>query len=348
MADAFTATMQWHDRFDQAFGVTASDCCDLLDWPGKTTPDGAAAISAMTGHSDTDWEFSNRFRGQIKVDIYKKELIEANPRLAALAEAKVIFLMRSIGDTRIMPDVSEGGVVVADALWLSFASFCSETLFATFPQPGEENADDKRMRLVLHFALRSLLYRHILLGQPVDRARYSLIWDTWPERWDNFDGAVFLWTGLGRFVIAHELAHLLHHAPANCTVEAAIERGIVPAHWIETWLSEAPRAELETYLYEVEADFDALVMCENMLAEYPDLAFILRAGLYYMFLCLEELSRRIGAESVFPQRRACIGAFLATLEGGPTIRDHVEDQFRQRAKFYFDISDEFAPLVAAP
>src|SRR5262252_9164917 len=35
---ALTATLQWHDRFDQSFGATATDCSEFLDWPGKTPP----------------------------------------------------------------------------------------------------------------------------------------------------------------------------------------------------------------------------------------------------------------------------------------------------------------------
>jgi hypothetical protein len=68
----------------------------------------------------------------------------------------------------------------------------------------------------------------------------------------------------------------------------------------------------------------------------------LLCGVYYMFMCLEDLARRVGGDTVYPQRTRCIAAYL---EGHPFVgremAAHTEQQFAGRAKFYFDMSDKF-------
>src|SRR5881296_3813336 len=117
MADLVAATLQWHDRFDQSFGVTAADCSELLDWPGKTAPFSEKPIEKYIarmrrGRRPTiDWDQMNRFRGQVKFETYKGELIRSNPELAEFEQTKIVFLMRSAGEARAMREL-DGGVIV--------------------------------------------------------------------------------------------------------------------------------------------------------------------------------------------------------------------------------------------
>jgi hypothetical protein len=357
MTDALKATLQWHDRFDKSFGVTASDCSELLDWPGKTVPFGekfllekVADIMGDEVEQTVDFDFLNRIRGQVKFDTYKSELIDTNPDLSALKETKIVFLMRSAGEARVMPKL-DGGVIVADALWLSYANFCAQSIFATFPQLHEQNATERRFMVSLHFGMRALLYQEILRKNVLRKDKYQIIWETWPTEWDNFDAAIFTWTGLGRFIVAHELAHIIHHAPENCTPEKAWQRGIVPKPWILALHAEGDSAPLDDFLYEVEADLSGLRMCENYLVGVnakPYLRTTLLCGAYYMFMCLEELARKVGAKTVYPQRTRCIGAYLRhhPLVGNEIVVD-TEQQFVGRAKFYFNMSDTFAAMRPA-
>jgi hypothetical protein len=339
-------TLQWHDRFDQSFGVTASDCAEFLDWPGKTVPFAEKLIAGMGGgraDRTIEWDRLNRIRGQAKFNTYKTELINANPDLSALEEAKVVFLMRSAGETRVIPEL-DGGVIVADALWLSFANFCAQSLFASFPQLDEQNGANRRLMVALHFAARALLYQEILRNSLLQKDKYKTIWETWPSDWDGSQTAIFVWTGLGRFIVAHELAHLVHHAPGNCSLEKAMQRGIVPEPWIRALQAEDGRAQLDDFLYEVEADLSALTMCENHLLDTePQLRTLLLCGIYYMFMCLQELAWKVGAETVYPQRTRCICAYLRQHPlVGNDIAAGTEQQFIGRAKFYFDISEKLA------
>jgi hypothetical protein len=342
MVDANTVTIQLHDQFDRAFGVKVSDCCDYLDWPGKTAPFSQAYIESQRSdptRPPADWEFMNRFRGQVKFGLFKKELISANPELERLTDTKVIFLMRSAGDARLLREL-EGGVIVADALWLSYSSFCAHSLLATFPQPSEANAEQERLSVAIHFAYRAQLYQDILRNEVVDREKYQVIWDTWPTRNDGEPGAlIFLWTALGRFIIAHELAHMLHHAPIDCSVDRARQRKIVPETWLEPL--DDSYAKIDDYLYEVEADMEAVRICTKFFLDNLGVLWLFFAGLYYMFLCLEELSSRVGKNAVFRERRQYMRKYMELQPlMGPTAADEVEQQFRYRAKFYFDLAEE--------
>jgi len=345
MSTNLHSTYEWHDLFDKSFGVTASDCSEYLDWPGKTLGAAQAAVASVTGRNveDTDWDKLNRFRGQVKFDTYKAELLQANPDAAALEDAKIVFLMRSIGEARAMPELP-GGVIRVDALWLSFASFAAQSLFVLYPTPGQEGADDMRLGIALHFATRLLLYEEILRGVPLEKERYQLIWDTWPLRWeDNGDAMIFTWTALGRFLVAHEMAHLLRHHPGSCTEDAAIRRGIVSQNWIDALRSAQPDIGVDDYLYEVEADLEGIRLCLNMLNSVGASGLLLStflAALYYMFLCLEELARRVGTVTAYPQRRYCIGRYLGVLTGSDDLSRHSEEQFHHRARLYFDIAEE--------
>ena len=341
MPDNLEETLLWHDRFDRAFGVTASDCSEYLDWPGKTLPSAQAHIASLTGRDreETDWNMLNRVRGQVKFDVYKSELIQANPDAAVLQEAKVVFLMRSIGDARAMTEMP-GGVVRVDALWLSFASFAAQSLFAAYPPASDPNFDDIRLGIAMHFATRALLYEEILLHIPLEKDKYEFIWETWPVRFDDGDAMIFTWTALGRFLVAHEMAHLLYHEPVSCNEDAAMRRGIVRQGWIDALRATDDVVAVDEYLYEIEADIEAIRMCLNFLGNNSLLQSTFLASLYYMFLCLEELSLRVGTATVFPQRRFCIGQYIGLVTGSDDLVGHSEEQFKFRGKVYFDVAQE--------
>ncbi len=347
-----------HDLFDRSFGRdAASEYADLLDWPGKTTPvsaPGIAALAAKYGAEfdpEGDHDLTNRVCGQGKLMTYKEELFAANPILGGLGEVEPVFLMRSAEATRALPGgEGEAGVVVVDALWFSFASFAVQSLLVRWPDLSERGAEEKRLSIILHFAARARLYRDILTGDVKPKSAYQAIWECWPTEWDaDFQLAIYLWTGLGRFVVAHELSHLLLHGPEGATVEAAIGRGLTPPGWdIGRVVRTEGRERVESWLYEVEADRAALALCESFAGHAPQLAGPLLYATLYLFLCLDALDRRAGRGGRFARRAAAIRAAVAAhpLVGRDGARE-AEAQFAARAGFFFDMAERLDPETVA-
>lgn len=352
--------MSWtalHDCFDRAFGrVAGADCADLLDWPGKTTPisaPGLAAIGARHGigfDASGDHDRVNRVCGQAKLMAYKEELLGANPVLAPLAEVEPVFLMRSAEATRALPgEAGAPGAVVVDALWFSFASFAVQSLLARWPDAAEPGGMDRRLTLTLHFAARAGLYRDILTGRVREKDAYRVIWETWPTEWEgDFQLAIHLWTALGRFVVAHELSHLLLHEAGGASPEAAAARGLLPAGWdVGAAIRAEGRASVEGWLYEVEADRAALALCESYAGHAPQLAGPVLYAVLYLFLCLDALDRMAGGSGRFARRAAAVRAAVAAHPlVGETGAAEAEAQFRQRAGFWFDMAGRLMPAAA--
>jgi hypothetical protein len=229
--------LQYNDLFDKVYGKEASNCQEFLDWPGRTAPFSyeffnSLRTSPVQQVDPTEYDWLNNLRGQVKITLFRDELVHANEAIQHLADTTMVFVMTSKELTKASTG-DNGSKVIVDALWLSFTSFCAQSLFATFPSERSPENDNTRINVAMHFGLRALLFQEILGGKEIDKDKYASIWQTWPTGFD-VDSAqmIFLWTALGRFIVAHEMSHLLLHAPGQCELTKAMERGVIPASWI--------------------------------------------------------------------------------------------------------------------
>jgi hypothetical protein len=333
-------SIQLHDLFDRSYGRSVDNCAELLDWPGKTTPFTGRFLDEELGRT-SDWQQASRIATQVKLGVYVDELVKANPKVSHLKDAGVVFVMASKELTKAL-HTGPTGVVLVDALWLSFANFAIQSLFATFPHGETEEILKSKQHVSIHFAFRALLYLEILRGKKVDRPRFQMIWETWPNTWD-IDQArlIFIWTAIGRFLVAHELAHLALHGEGKCNFENVASRELIPRSWKLSDLIEALGPEtVSRYIFEVEADMMALELCDGHASAVSEEARRLVMGsVYYLFLCLCELERRVGDRRFFEPRMYGIRAWIRHHPlGSDSLLANVDEQFAGRAKFYFELA----------
>jgi hypothetical protein len=93
----------------------------------------------------------------------------------------------------------------------------------------------------------------------------------------------------------------------------------------------------------VEADAMGLDLCDNFIIKESNSNEEMRVmffyTVYYLFLCLGELEMRVSKRGLFyPRIEAVQQKILAKFPGGGTLLKAIDDEFNQRAKFYFDIS----------
>lgn len=308
------------------FGKQSNNISHKTSWLTTVSPTTSQELSKFTATQfEPQWLYLPDIISTLDMTSIHKQLE---------AEAKKIFQQPTPSGDR--------GVI--DVLYLAFADFTVQSLFATFPKGDPDVILNEKMTLTMHFAERALVFLDFFNNIQRDDSVYDSIANSRPVIWDIDDATQnFLYMSLLKFFMGHHLAHQLLHHRDDFSIDEIKARGLIPDDYTSyKMLSSCINQENRQTLLDVEADMLALKLVARSAPQEVKEQMLLTGGIYHLFLCLAELGRHTNQQSHYEYRISAIRSWIKNSTfGNDLLLYRIDDQFQGKTEFYFRIAQEF-------